>query len=297
MNKHESVLNTDKYDRRRFGQILDMSDRLQELEQKGKLIFPTFSPLMSDMWASLYKMKPSLLEEGEFDKEFQANHSIMDRVMKEEGFIQARSTTRLDDLSSALGAVRYSEKVYEWIEEQRKDNEELQKALDEAKKAKQTINRAQQKQQEAQEEKQNAEQNEDNEGQTEAERKQKKATKDQQKAEKTMQQAMQQIQEFIGNTLEQNIGKLSQALQQATDETNQAKEELINLLAGGGTGAGQETEKVNCKNCLYETKLNWLNCYLKIKDCVRLQNGRVTLKLLLEKRKKVSMLKRLTEVA
>ena len=72
MNKRESVLNTDKFDRRRFGQILDMSDRLQELEQKGKEVFPTFSPLMSDMWASLYKMKPSLLEEGEFDEEYQA---------------------------------------------------------------------------------------------------------------------------------------------------------------------------------------------------------------------------------
>ena len=53
-----------------------------------------------------------------------------------------------------------------------------------------------------------------------------------------MQQAMQQIQEFMKSVLEQNGDKLSQALQQATDETNQAKEELINLLAGGGTGAG-----------------------------------------------------------
>ena len=76
----------------------------------------------------------------------------MDRVMKEEGFIQARSTTRLDDLSSALGTVRYSEKVYEWIDKHRKENEDFQKALDEAKKAQQTINRAQQKHQEAQDE-------------------------------------------------------------------------------------------------------------------------------------------------
>ena len=160
--------------------------------------------------------------------------------MKEEGFIQARSTTGLDDLSSALGTVRYSEKVYEWIDELRKENEDFQKALDEAKKAQQSVNRAQLNQQEAQEEKQNAEQNEDNEGQTEAERKQKKATKDQQKAEKAMQQAMQQIQEFMGNALEQNGGKLSQALQQATNETNQAKDELINLLAAGsGAGNGE----------------------------------------------------------
>lgn len=238
MNKRETVLNTDSFDRRRFGQILDMSERLQELQKKGQEVLPTFRPLMNDMWASLYKMKPSLLEEEEFDKEYKVNHDFLSKVMSDEAFNSARSATRLDDLTSALGTVRFSEKVYEWVEEQRQENEELQKALDEAKKAQQALNKARQQQQQAQEQMQDALDNGDAEGQKQAEKKQKKADKASQKAEQSLEQAMQQAQQQMQNSLSQNGNKLSKALQSATDDTTKAKEDLVNLLAGGGNGAG-----------------------------------------------------------
>ena len=82
--------------RRRFGQILEMSDRLQEIKnQKGKEVIPTFSPLMSDIWASLYKVKPSLLEEQDFDQEFKINYYFMKKMMNEEPFYH-HSHKRLD---------------------------------------------------------------------------------------------------------------------------------------------------------------------------------------------------------
>lgn len=238
MDKRESVLNTDRFDRRRFGQILDMSDRLQDMEQKGQEVLPTFRPLMSDVWASLYKMKPTLLEEDEFDRDYQVNHNFMSKIMTDEAYSNARSATRLDDLSSALGAVRFSEKVYEWVEEQRLENEELQKALEEAMKAHQDLKQAQQKQQHAQEQMQNALENGDQEGRKQAEKKQKKADKESQKAQQSLEQAMQQAQQQMQNSLEQNGNQFSKALQSATDDTNKAKEDLINLLAGGGNGPG-----------------------------------------------------------
>jgi uncharacterized protein with von Willebrand factor type A (vWA) domain len=238
MDKRESVLNTDRFDRRRFGQILEMSERLQEVEQKGQKVLPTFRPFMADMWASLYKMKPELLEEGQYDQHYQTNHNLLSKVMNDEGYIAARDATRLDDLSSALGTVRFSEKVYEWADEQRKENEELQQAINDALKAQQSLANALKKQQEAQEEMQDAEKNKDSQGKTNAKRKQTRAQKEQQKAQENYDQAMQQMQSQLSEALSQHGSKLGKALKEAKDQTEQAKEELVNLLAGGGSGAG-----------------------------------------------------------
>ena len=46
---HDSVLNTDAFDRRRFVQLLEMSEKMQQLERKGKETFPSFRPLMGDI--------------------------------------------------------------------------------------------------------------------------------------------------------------------------------------------------------------------------------------------------------
>jgi len=215
-----------------------MSERLQEIVHKGQEGFPTFRPLMSDIWASLYKMKPSLLEEDAYDKNYQVNHDIMSRIMNEEGYFSARSSTRLDDLSSALGTVQYSEKVYEWVEKQRQANEELQKAIEEALKAQKSLAQAEQKQQESQNEIDDAKENGDKEGQKKAKSKQDKAKNVQQKAQESLQQAMQQIQSELSNQLHKTGNQLSEALKSATNEANQTKDDLMNLLSGGGSGAG-----------------------------------------------------------
>ena len=56
--KNFSVLNTDTFDRRRFKEIFEMSKGLQE--QAHEAVLPTFEPLLSDIWASFYKMKPAI---------------------------------------------------------------------------------------------------------------------------------------------------------------------------------------------------------------------------------------------
>jgi uncharacterized protein with von Willebrand factor type A (vWA) domain len=123
----KSVLNTDAFDRRRFVQLLEMSEKMQQLERKGKETFPSFRPLMGDMWAGLFKMKPELLTE--VDPALEMNRQLMERVMNENGFHEFREFTRLDDLASALGTVKYTETVLEWIDEQAKQNQSFRQAL------------------------------------------------------------------------------------------------------------------------------------------------------------------------
>ena len=51
--------------------------------------------------------------------------------MTDESFESYRSFTRLDDLSSAIGTVKFGEKTYQWLAEQTELDEELQKKLQE----------------------------------------------------------------------------------------------------------------------------------------------------------------------
>ena len=64
------MLNTDAFDKRRFNEIYSMSQSLQKLKVEGEL--PIFEPLLADIWASLYKMKPELTE-GDIPDDLQVN--------------------------------------------------------------------------------------------------------------------------------------------------------------------------------------------------------------------------------
>ncbi|MEK5176796.1 hypothetical protein NST63_27010 [Heyndrickxia sp. FSL W8-0496] len=263
MDKRKSVLNTDRYDRRRFGQILEMSDRLQEINQKGKEVIPTFSPLMSDIWASLYKVKPSLLEEQDFDQEFKINYYFMKKMMNEESYHHSHKTTRLDDLSAALGTVSYSEKVYEWVDEQRSVNEELQKAIQEALQFEKSLCKAENMQQEAQDSLDVANQNSDKKAQENAKRKITKAKKQMKVAQENFENAVQQIQSQLTQSIEQNKKQFSERMSLATDKAKQSKEDLINLLAGGAGNGESELQKLPLRDQIKLAELLSKNGKLK----------------------------------
>jgi chromosome segregation ATPase len=116
----KSVLNTDLFDQRRYDEILQMSKKMQEIDKLGRQILPSFSPLMGDIWASLFKSSPEVLEET--SDELMVNKNIMKRVMKDGQFETYRETTKLDDLASAIGTLTFSEKTYQWLEQQERKN-------------------------------------------------------------------------------------------------------------------------------------------------------------------------------
>ena len=51
----------------------------------------------------------------------------MERIMTDEYFENYRSFTRLDDLSSAIGTVKFGEKTNQWLADQKEQDEELTK--------------------------------------------------------------------------------------------------------------------------------------------------------------------------
>lgn len=220
-NDNHSVLNTDAFDKRRFREIFDMSSGLQKLRGEGAL--PMFDSLLADIWASLYKMKPEIIER-DVDSVLKINKSLMERVMKDENFVNYRSITRLDDLSSAIGTLKFGEKVNQWLIDQKKEDEELQQQIQEI--------LAMQRQLQRQE--------------------WQKGTGDGSRvSEENITEVMERFDGKLRQTLQSNSHSFSQALVQAMQETMQVKEALKSLLGGTRAGSGDsELKKVPLRDQL-----------------------------------------------
>lgn len=222
--RYPSVLNTDAFDIRRYQEIKDMSSKLQQLEDEGKELIPSFPSLMGDIWASLYKMKPKVLDDVKDG--LQTNKTIMEHIMADESFQQFQETTRLDDLTSAIGSVKFSEKTQEWLVLQEKQNQQMQQAMEEIRNMQKQI----------QQEKLNMQQNEQNGLSTD---------KNQKKVEKK-QKSLQQAIDELDQQLQQGFNySFSQALSGAARETKEAKDGLTSLVDGLKAGSGEaELQKV-----------------------------------------------------
>ncbi|MFS0577315.1 VWA domain-containing protein [Sporosarcina sp. 179-K 3D1 HS] len=214
-NENRSVLNTDAFDKRRFKEIYEMSQGLQKISDEGEL--PTFEPLLGDIWASLYKMKPEMMEENVAD-DLQVNKSLMEKIMTDESFENYRSFTRLDDLSSAIGTVKFGEKTNQWLIEQKERDEELQKKMQEVK----GMQRQLQKQE-----------------------RQDWVGNGNEQLQADLRKAMAVMNGHIQQTLQNNSYSFSEAMAQARQETKQVKDDLKSLLVGTRTGSGDaELKKV-----------------------------------------------------
>lgn len=124
--KNWSVLNTDIFDRRRFKEIFDMSEGLQKLSQKA--ILPLYESLLSDIWASFYKMKPVITVKGD-DGLLVVNKYLMQVIMTDKNYRYHRNFTRLNDLASVVSTLQFGEKINHWLAELQEKDKELREQL------------------------------------------------------------------------------------------------------------------------------------------------------------------------
>lgn len=221
LKKHEIVyqkntVNADSFDKRRFNELLKLSKGLQQAREDGDSGFPLFSQLMGDIWSSLYKSRPKLLED--MSQEVQINHFLMEKALKDPSFEINRETTKLDDLSSALSTISFSNKVKDWIKEKAEQNEKFQKALSDANAA--------------------LSQNQQNEFEHH-DSTQKDQTKN--NLEKKLNELSQQLQRELSSSSNVIADMMSQSL----NEANENKNKMKNLVSGMAVGDGEaEMEKV-----------------------------------------------------
>jgi len=211
-NDNFSVLNTDAFDRRRFGEVFEMSAHLQKI--RGQSVLPMYEHLLADIWASLYKMKPKL-NVSEVEPELVVNQLLMGQIMGEAQFVIYRRMTRLDDLSSAIGTVKIGEYVNEWLAELLLLDEDLLDELQEI----QTIEKLLQKQ-------------------DLPENQHVKISDD-------INNAMRDLSEKLYKAMQNNKYNFSLTIEQAMQETKQVTDSMKSLLGGTRAGSGDaELKKV-----------------------------------------------------
>ena len=218
---HRSVLNTDAFDKRRFREIFEMSSGLQQLRSQSTL--PMFGSLLADIWASLFKMKPEIVKE-DVDSVLIVNKTLMERIMTDEKFINFRYFTRLDDLSSAIGTVKFGKKTIDWLHDRQKEDDELHKLMQEI-----IAMQRQFQMKEWQEE---------------------SGSTDRLSVEEFT-ELMTNFDEKLQQVLQDNGKSFSQVVEQAIKETKQVKAAVQSLLGGTRAGSGNdELKKVPLRNQL-----------------------------------------------
>ena len=219
------TVNADSFDKRQFNSLLNQSKGLQELKEKGDIVFPMYAQLMGDIWSTFYKNQPQLLEE--IPEELASNQAYIQTIMEDEEFEDYRKNTKFDEVSSALSTISFGNKVLEWIQEQQLEDKNFNKAIHQALKAQQ-----QQKQHEQQ-----SDQNQLDQQKQERE-----------KAEQQMKQSMQQLTQQLQHKLNGSGQQLQSMLKSSVTEAKDSKDKMEKFISGMGQGNGKsDLEKVPVK--------------------------------------------------
>ena len=129
-NLNEGAIQTDRYDRRTFGRVLEESERI-----KRAVTEQSVSGLVQDVWASLYKTAPSFREPAPT-----VNRRVMEILMNQTAWKDLRQTTQMDEYSAAIGSLNLEESIQQAIPEDVKQaasqvqdmEQQLQQLLDQA---------------------------------------------------------------------------------------------------------------------------------------------------------------------
>lgn len=99
----EQVIDSFRFDKEIYKEIYDQSPAIQQSVAEGDAIVRTYPDFSQDLYMSLYKHKPTLMDKEDVKDTHQFNHQLMEEIMEMDEFKKLRQKTRLDMISSALG--------------------------------------------------------------------------------------------------------------------------------------------------------------------------------------------------
>lgn len=140
-NTSEHSIDCDKFDIEGFEEIKSCSAKLLKQEEAGNKEIETYSPLMQDLFSTLYKMEPKLRKEHQMKLSHLFNYEIEKQVLEHRRTKEIRAMSTMDSMMSAIGVEDLNEAVTEMIQalkEQKEAFEQLmaaQDALDQAQQA------------------------------------------------------------------------------------------------------------------------------------------------------------------
>jgi len=255
--QHKTAVVCDGYDQAAFASLKDKSTKLVELEESGSQKLPTFSPLMQDVYSSLYKATPKLREAKAITPSHRYNRSLVEQLMKTEQFKELRTYTQLDEFTSAMATLSLAGKAVELVSEETKEklqemnnleekSESLEDQLDGLQQA------AGQAQQQAQGLQQQAQQAKSQGKKAEAQSLQNQASQltsqtdgleaQASQAQMSLEEAKAKLDELddeVSEELQKNSSKLRQAARKAAEEALEDVKETSEMLEAWGSETGE----------------------------------------------------------
>jgi uncharacterized protein with von Willebrand factor type A (vWA) domain len=107
LNPEEPSKNTianDSIDRMVHESILKQSPDLRAIKEKGSELIKTFPYLQEDIFFSLYKPWPELLDKERISRECSFNRQEMEKLLETPSYKELRQYTQLDEFGSGLGS-------------------------------------------------------------------------------------------------------------------------------------------------------------------------------------------------
>lgn len=118
----------DAFDREVYHDLFNQSKELQNITARGIKRLKTFEELTSDVFFSLYKMKPELLKREQLMPEYWLNHEQMNKLMESSSYQDLRQYTTLDELGSGLGSKALLESLLHSMQQDQELKEAVEKA-------------------------------------------------------------------------------------------------------------------------------------------------------------------------
>ena len=122
------VIKTDKFDRRFFKQMREKADDLNDLATSRFTDDPTWFDLVQDEYLGFYKARPEMRKRSEMRPDHELNWVVWDKARKTRDFNELRTYTELDEWSSVMATIAFSEKLADMFDEMKELMESRQQA-------------------------------------------------------------------------------------------------------------------------------------------------------------------------
>jgi uncharacterized protein with von Willebrand factor type A (vWA) domain len=114
----ENTIKHDGFDRMAYADIYSQSKDLQEITEQGLQVLKTFTSLGEDVFFSLYKTNPELIEPDVLAQEYLLNFEQMAKLMESPSYQGLRQYTQLDELGAGLGCKALLETLVKQFQEE-----------------------------------------------------------------------------------------------------------------------------------------------------------------------------------
>lgn len=119
----------DPFDVRNFNKVREKNPRILKTYEEGIDEYPPFEEMQQDVFSSLYKYNPELLELNQMELVYQLNQQVMKGVLESPKYKELRLLTKMDTVNSTVGTEVLGEQVKDiMLELQKKLSKDLNKA-------------------------------------------------------------------------------------------------------------------------------------------------------------------------